>query len=29
MANFVANAYQASRSAMAITGVAQGVELML
>ena len=29
MANFVANAYQATRSAMAITGVAQGVELML
>jgi hypothetical protein len=29
MANFVANAYQASRSAMAITGVAQCVELML
>jgi hypothetical protein len=29
MANFLANAYQATRSAMAITGVAQGVELML
>ena len=29
MANFVANAYQAARSALAITGVAQGVELML
>jgi hypothetical protein len=29
MANFVANAYQATRSALAITGVAQGVELML
>jgi hypothetical protein len=29
MANFVANAYQAARSALAIAGVAQGVELML
>ena len=29
MANFVANAYQATRSALAITGVAQGVELLL
>jgi hypothetical protein len=29
MANFVANAYQATRSALAIAGVAQGVELML
>jgi hypothetical protein len=29
MANFVANAYQATRSALAVTGVAQGVELML
>lgn len=29
MANFLANAYQAARSALAITGVAQGVELML
>jgi len=29
MANFVANAYQAARSALAVAGVAQGVELML
>ena len=29
MANFLANAYQAARSALAVTGVAQGVELML
>ena len=29
MANFVANAYQATRSALAVIGVAQGVELML
>lgn len=29
MANFLANAYQAARSALAIAGVAQGVELML
>ena len=29
MANFIANAYQAARSALAIAGVAQGVELML
>jgi hypothetical protein len=29
MANFLASAYQASRSALAIAGVAQGVELML
>jgi hypothetical protein len=29
MANFIANAYQATRSALAVTGVAQGVELML
>jgi hypothetical protein len=29
MANFLADAYQAARSALAITGVAQGVELML
>ena len=29
MANFVANAYQATRSALAVTGIAQGVELML
>jgi hypothetical protein len=29
MANFIANAYQAARSALAVTGVAQGVELML
>lgn len=29
MANFVASAYQAARSAMAVTGLAQGVELML
>jgi hypothetical protein len=29
MANFLASAYQAARSALAITGVAQGVELML
>jgi hypothetical protein len=29
MANFIAYAYQAARSALAITGVAQGVELML
>lgn len=29
MANFIANAYQAARSALAIGGVAQGVELML
>jgi hypothetical protein len=29
LANFVANAYQAARTRLAITGVAQGVELML
>jgi hypothetical protein len=29
MANFVANAYQAARSTLAVAGVAQGVELML
>jgi hypothetical protein len=29
MANFLANAYQAARSALAVAGVAQGVELML
>jgi hypothetical protein len=29
MANFLASSYQATRSALAITGVAQGVELML
>jgi hypothetical protein len=29
MANFLANAYQAARSALAVVGIAQGVELML
>ncbi len=29
MANFLASAYQAARSALAVAGVAQGVELML